>query len=209
MTIDKTNDAYWAKLHALYSDKDWITKPSMFAEFVTDYLPEQGALLELGAGLGQDSAYFAEQGYKAIATDLNIDKLVAMAGDKFATQAVDLREKLPFDDNTFEVVYAHLSLHYFDEQTTEQIFAEIYRILKPGGVLAFLTNATADPEYGQGKQIGENYFEIEGTAKRYFNVASATEFARAFKPLLADNNGATYKDEAKGVHNLIRFIGSK
>jgi hypothetical protein len=30
MAVDKTNDAYWAKLHELYSDKDWATKPSMF-----------------------------------------------------------------------------------------------------------------------------------------------------------------------------------
>ena len=209
MAIDKTNDAYWAKLHELYSDKDWVTKPSMFAEFVKDYLPEHGVMLELGAGLGQDSAYFTELGYKVIATDLNIDKLAAIADDKFITQAVDLREKLPFAGSSFDIVYAHLSLHYFDQTTTEQIFSEIYRVLKPGGLLAFFTNSTTDPEYGQGKQLEPDYFEIEGTAKRYFDTESAAGFTKAFKPLLVDNYGATYKDEAKGVHNLIRFIGTK
>lgn len=206
---DKTNDTYWAKLHELYSDKDWVTKPSIFAGFVKDYLPEHGFILELGAGLGQDSAYFTELGYKVVATDVNIDKLAAIADDKFISQAVDLREDLPFADNAYDVVYAHLSLHYFDQAITEQIFSEIYRILKPGGLLAFFTNSTTDPEYGQGKQLEQNYFEIEGTAKRYLDVEAATKFAKSFKPLLVDNNGATYKDEAKGVHNLIRFIGTK
>jgi SAM-dependent methyltransferase len=209
MAVNKTNDAYWARLHELYSDKDWVTKPSIFAEFARDYLPEHGVILELGAGLGQDSAYFTELGYKVVATDLNIEKLAAIADDKFITQAVDLRENLPFADNAFDVVYAHLSLHYFDQATTKQIFAEINRILKPGGMLAFFTNSTTDPEYGQGKQLEQNYFEIESTAKRYFDTESATKFAKEFKPLLVDNNGATYKDEAKGVHNLIRFIGTK
>lgn len=209
MAIDKTNDTYWAKLHDLYSDKDWATKPSMFAEIVKDYLPEYGVILELGAGLGQDSAYFTELGYKVVATDLNIDKLATIADGKFLTQAVDLRENLPFADDSFNVVYAHLSLHYFDTVTTEQIFSEIYRVLKPGGLLAFFTNSTADPEYGQGKLLEQDYFEIEGTPKRYFSTESATKFAGSFKPLLADNNGATYKDAAKGVHNLIRFIGTK
>jgi SAM-dependent methyltransferase len=203
------NDAYWTKLHELYAGQDWITKPSMFAEFVKDYLPEHGVVLELGAGLGQDSAYFTELGYKVIATDLNIDKLAEIADEKFITQAVDLRESLPFGDEAFDIVYAHLSLHYFSQKDTEAIFNEIYRVLKPGGLLAFFTNSTTDPEYGQGKQLEPDYFEIDGTAKRYLSVDSAKQFANAFKPLLVDNNGATYKDEAKGVHNLIRFIGTK
>jgi SAM-dependent methyltransferase len=207
--IDRSNDDYWAKLHALYSGKDWIAKPNIFAELVKDYLPEHGIMLDLGAGLGQDSAFFAELGYKVIATDLNIDKLASLADEKFITQAVDLRENLPFADESFDIVYAHLSLHYFDTVTTEAIFEEIYRILKPGGVLAFFTNSTDDPEYKTGNEIETDYFEIDGTPKRYLSVETAKQFAHAFKPLLVDNNGETYKDAEKGIHHLIRFIGKK
>lgn len=209
MAIDRTNDKYWAKLHELYSDKDWITKPNIFAELVKDFLSEHGILLDLGAGLGQDSAYFAELGYKVIATDLSIDKLTSLASGKFITQAVDLRENLPFADEAFDIVYAHLSLHYFDEHTTEAIFNEIYRVLKPGGVIAFFTNSTDDPEYKTGKEIETDYFEIDGIPKRYLSVETAKQFAHAFKPLLVDNNGETYKDAEKGIHNLIRYIGKK
>ena len=209
MAIDNANDNYWAKLHELYSGKDWITKPNMFAKVVRDFLPEHGIVLDLGAGLGQDSAYFAELGYKVIATDLNTDKLASLAEEKFITQAVDLRESLPFADEAFDVVYAHLSLHYFDKATTEAIFKEIYRVLKPGGVLAFFTNSTDDPEYNTGKEIEADYFEVDGTPKRYLNVKTAKQFAHAFKSLLADNKGETYKDAEKGIHNLIRFIGKK
>ncbi|HEY1064438.1 MAG TPA: class I SAM-dependent methyltransferase [Candidatus Saccharimonadales bacterium] len=202
-------DEYWAKLHDLYSDKDWISKPSLFAETVKDYLPSSGTLLDLGAGLGQDSAYFSELGYDVTATDLDIAHLEQLSGGKFTVEKVDLREPLPYDDESFDVVYAHLSLHYFTQATTEQIFAEIYRILTPDGVLAFFTNSTSDPEYNTGSQIESNYFEIDGTPKRYLDVEAATDFAKAFTPLLVDNDGETYKDSAKGIHNLIRFIGTR
>lgn len=203
------DDDYWAKLHDMYSEKDWITKPSLFAETVKSYLPKSGTLLDLGAGLGQDSSYFTELGYKVTATDLNTNHLQQLAKDKFAVEVVDLRHPLPFANVSFDVVYAHLSLHYFDQQTTEQVFTEIYRVLKQNGILAFFTNSTDDPEYNTGKQIEADYFEIEGTPKRYLSVESAKQFAHACKPLLADNNGETYKDSAKGIHHLIRYIGTK
>ncbi|MDL2341656.1 MAG: class I SAM-dependent methyltransferase [Patescibacteria group bacterium] len=202
-------DDYWSKLHALYSQTDWAAKPSLFAETVKSYLPKSGTLLELGAGLGQDSAYFSDSGYRVTATDLNIDKLTVLAGTNFSVQAVDLRQDLPFENNSFDIVYAHLSLHYFDQATTNHLFAEIHRIVTRGGTLAFFTNSTDDPEYDTGVQIEPDYFEIDGTAKRYLNVQSARQFSRDFKPILADNKGETYKDSAKGVHNLIRFIGTK
>lgn len=193
----------------MYSEKDWVTRPSIFAETVKGYLPKKGKVLDLGAGLGQDSAYFAELGCEVMATDLNTDHLRQLARGKFEVGTVDLRQLLPFADASFDIVYAHLSLHYFDEQTTEQIFAEIHRILKSGGLLAFFTNSIDDPEYNTGKQVETDYFEIEGTPKRYLSVESARQFAHAFKPLLIDNNGETYKDSAKDIHHLIRFIGTK
>lgn len=202
-------DDFWARLHDLYSDKDWISKPSLFAETVKSYLPAMGRLLDLGAGLGQDGAYFAELGYEVISTDLNTSRLAELSGGKFQVETVDLRYPLPYVDESFDVIYAHLSLHYFDEKTTEQIFDEIYRVLKTGGVFAFFTNSKDDPEYNTGKKLEDSYFEIDGVAKRYFDVEAAKNFAQKFKPLLVDNNGETYKDRAKGIHNLIRYIGTK
>ena len=202
-------DTYWAKLHAMYSDKDWIHKPSLFAETVRDHIPKAGKLLDLGAGLGQDSIFFNELGYEVTSTDLNVDRLQELVHDEFEVRVVDLRQLLPFSDAHFDIVYAHVSLHYFDEQVTRQIFDEIYRVLKPGGVVAFFTNSIDDPEYGTGVHIEPDYYEIDGTPKRYFSVATAKQFAHNFQPLLADNDGETYKDRAKGIHNLIRYVGTK
>lgn len=207
----------WTDKHQnTYAGSDWIDKPSIFAEMAVAYFPESGRVLDLGAGQGQDSRFFADRSYEVVSTDLEqraIDisssKLPKTLTAKITLQRLDLRENLPFPDASFDVVYAHLSLHYFSTETTEQIFGEVIRLLKPGGVLAFLVNSTTDPEYGTGEQLEPDYFHTDGMPKRYYTVASAAEFATGFNVKLLDDQGETYKDMAKGVHNLIRFIGTK
>lgn len=212
----RMNQIDWNDKQKEYKTSDWAYKPSLFAEFAVTYFPETGLLLELGAGIGQDSTYFAEKGFEVTATDKTTDSLYStfQHPDNLTKQLVnveklDLNEKFNFSEDTFDIVYAHLSLHYFDEVTTRQIFSEIFRVLKPGGVLAFFTNSVNDPEYNTGIRLEKDYFSTEGDKKRYFNVDSAKDFASAFSPIVADEQGETYKDMAKGVHNLIRFIGTK
>jgi len=207
------NDDNWANLHKRYAEKDWSKLPSIFATEVLPHLPHQGSLLELGAGVGQDGIYFSENGYEVTATDLFTNAVDAAIADKSArhitTKPLDLRKPFAFDNDSFDIVYAHLSLHYFSREITQQIFDEIYRILKPGGILAFFTNSTSDPEYGTGDKIEDNYFMVEGIAKRYFSVESLEPFLERFEITLLDANGETYKDRAIGVHNLIRAIVKK
>lgn len=205
----------WQDIHKNYKEQDWIDKPSVFAEQAMSYFPQDGRVLELGAGQAQDGCYFAENGFSVVSTDLE-NSALELARQKVADknvnvelQKVDLREVLPFDTASFDVVYSHLALHYFDKETTKRLFGEIQRVLKPGGVLAFLVNSVNDPEYKQGEEIEPDYFQIDKTAKRYFSEASTREFVQWFDINLLDELGETYKDAAKGVHNLVRFIGRK
>lgn len=206
----------WKELHSSYRDQNWIAKPSIFAETAIQYFPKQGTVLELGAGHGQDSFFFAMQGYDVLSSDievsslnLNLSKQSETIQDRVRVLQLDLKNSLPFEDQSLDVVYAHLSLHYFDTQTTWFILNEIRRILKPEGILAFLANSTNDPEYVTGNALEEDFFLIDKVTKRYFSVASTRKFTQGFQVSLLDSLGKTYKDEAKGVSNLIRFIGTK
>ena len=44
-----------------------------------------------------------------------------------------MRTKYPYADESFDVVYGNLCLHYYDDETTKQIVVESLRVLKPGG----------------------------------------------------------------------------
>jgi SAM-dependent methyltransferase len=209
-------DTIWSDLHKDYAARDWIHKPSLFAETAITYFPPSGRLLDLGAGQGQDSRFFAERGYTVVSAD--IDEFALQQSESstnsdikqnLSIQRIDLRDPLPFGNESFDIVYAHLSLHYFDFATTTKIFDEIYRVLRPGGVFAFFVNSKRDPEYTSGAKLEDDYLQIGNTAKRFFDVAAAQQFAYQFNTILADDQGETYKDTDKGIHNLIRYIGSK
>lgn len=205
----------WSDLHKTYKQQDWIDKPSIFAEQAIAYFPKKGKVLELGAGQAQDSCFFASHGYVVTAIDIEETALelarqkAADKGVKVDLKSVDLRDELPFESECFDVVYAHLSLHYFDKETTVRLVGEIQRVLKKGGVFAFFVNSVNDPEYGTGKELEPDYFQIDKSTKRYFSEKTARELGQWFDINLLDEHGETYKDSDKGVHNLVRFIGTK
>jgi ubiquinone/menaquinone biosynthesis C-methylase UbiE len=93
-------------------------------------------LLEIGAGIGTDLSQFARNG--AVVTDLDLSAgHMAHAQENFALRGLQARfvhhdaERLPFDDNTFDVVYSNGVLHH--TPNTRSVVAEIRRVLKPGG----------------------------------------------------------------------------
>lgn len=211
-----SNKTVWTKLHDDYKQRDWAKLPSLFAETAIEYFPENAKVLDLGAGLGQDSQFFAEHGHNVTSTDLECGVLEERFADlpdelknRLVTKRVDLRDELPFENGNFDVVYAHLSLHYFDRETTVRLIGEVQRVLKPGGVFAFFVNSTSDPEYASGEKIEDDFFKVGDATKRYFSVETAREFTKYLDTNLLDDKGETYKDRAKGVHDLVRFIGTK
>lgn len=205
---------YWSGAHDKYAGAGWIDKPTIFVQQISGFLPPKGKVLDLGGGQGQDARFFAERGYEVTLTDFS-EKALKIARGKLADvlrsiriKLLDFRSLFPFKDSEFNVVYSHLALHYFDDATTRQIFSEMLRVLKPGGVLAILVNSVSDPEYNP-SLVNNGLIETEGIQKRFFDINSIREFARGFEPILLDNQGETYKDRRKGVFNLIRFVGKK
>lgn len=207
---------FWNQQHHKYATTDWINKPSLFAKWVISYFPKTGKILELGAGHGFDSRFFVSRAYNVVSTDFsetalayNTTKLPSEYRKKVAIEKLDMSQPFPYKDGSFDVVYAHLTIHYFSDTVTKKLFTEIYRVLKPGGVVALLTNSTSDPEYNTGRKIEEDYFDTANLYKRYFSKDSIQKYASAFTTIVVDDNGETYKDRVKGVGNLIRYIGKK
>jgi len=57
--------------------------------------------------------------------------------------AGDLDERLPFDDSSFDLVYANFVVEHLGRP--ERAFAEWRRVLRPGGTLVLLTSNRASP----------------------------------------------------------------
>ena len=98
-------------------------------------------ILEVGAGQGWASRYFAEKGCRVYAVDIVADesyglgaawRIMEHADTYFEPMLAD-GERLPFPSNSFDIVYFCGALHHFVDP--EIVLRQAHRLLKPGGRL--------------------------------------------------------------------------
>lgn len=93
-------------------------------------------LLEIGFGQGTDLIQFAQGGARCTGIDLTATH-IALTKKRFAQQGLEIvllrgdAERLPFDDDSFDIVYSYGVLHHTPR--FESALREVRRILKPGG----------------------------------------------------------------------------
>ncbi|RKY80336.1 hypothetical protein DRQ07_05580 [candidate division KSB1 bacterium] len=94
-------------------------------------------ILEIGCGAGIDLVEFGAGG--AIVTGIDLSKTAIDLAKKYFSYLninADLQvmdgENMSFEDNTFDVVYAHGVLQYTAD--AKKMIEEAFRVLKPGGI---------------------------------------------------------------------------
>jgi ubiquinone/menaquinone biosynthesis C-methylase UbiE len=98
--------------------------------------------LEIGSGTGYFSLNLMQLGVveRLTATDISpgmLDRLSNTAGELglVAETVVTEAEVLPFEDESFDIVFGHAVLHHIPD--LERAFSEFRRVLRPGGAIAF------------------------------------------------------------------------
>lgn len=100
--------------------------------------------LEIGAGTGYFSLNLMQEGMigELVSTDVSAGMLSALDANaerlglaaRVNTRQADA-ERLPFDDESFDLVLGHAVLHHIPD--LDQAFREFARVLRPGGAIAF------------------------------------------------------------------------
>lgn len=174
-----TFENYWNETHKKYSIgkpiyDDWLDKYTSILKRV------KTPILDLGCGSGNDTLYLIENGFNIVACDYSDVALEQIKQNikNVKTIKLDISQTLIFEDNTFDLIIADLSLHYFDEKTTISIMKEIKHILKKDGYLIARVNSISDLNYGagQGQKLEENYYFVNGYNKRFFSKSDAERF---------------------------------
>lgn len=176
---------HWDKLFKSLADQkpsydSWLDK---YADILRGW--RDMPIIDLGCGFGNDTLYLSERGYRVISCDFSAEALHRLAYfiAEPVTKLFDMREGLPFADASAGIVIADLSLHYFSWADTEKILNDIRRVLIDGGCLLARVNSVKDidPGSGLGSLIEENYYDIKGSLKRFFDRSQIDEFFRAWE----------------------------
>jgi ubiquinone/menaquinone biosynthesis C-methylase UbiE len=97
------------------------------------------SVLDIGSGAGGHAALYRSYGANLTAVDYTPERVECTAKKLKLLEDVEgsgrsLRadaEKLPFEDNTFDIVHSNGVLHHTPD--TSKAIREVYRVLKPGG----------------------------------------------------------------------------
>jgi ubiquinone/menaquinone biosynthesis C-methylase UbiE len=199
-------------------DRYGLTPCSFAVTAAAQLIPaSQKRVLDLGGGEGRDSVYFAKRGFETFCLDFS-DKAISSCIKKAVNAGVtvhpvrhDIMQPLPFKDSYFDAVFAHLSLQYFDDETTTQTFKEIRRVLKTGGLLFIKVKATDDPLYGLGQKMENDVFRF-GHIRHFFSRQYLLSKACGFKTLSIKHTCEHSKYDVRGVSKQSSFweyIGKK
>ena len=153
-------------------------------------------IVELGAGLGRDTIYFAKNsihvealdyspsGIKIINQKINQNNFSNLVN----TKILDVRKTLPFEDNSIDGFYSHML--YCMALTTsdlENLNKEIHRILKPGGINIYTVRHTNDGDFKKGVQIAEDMYENDGFIVHFFSKNKINSLMNGFVNLETTN----------------------
>ena len=174
-------------LQSQHWESNFSSKPEMFG--LNPSIPAKKALklfqekkidkiVEIGAGLGRDTIFFAKNSIHTTALDYSPTgiKVINQKTKKnnlsscISTKLFDVREKLPFENNSIKACYSHML--YCMALTTsdlESLNKEIHRILKPGGINIYTVRHTNDGDYNKGIHRGEDMYENDGFIVHFFS----------------------------------------
>ena len=133
------NAEVWTKLARAGYDvyRDYLNTPA-FLEILPDVNGLSG--LDIGCGEGHNTRLLAKHGARMTGTDIS-HVFIAHAKESESVKPLGIgyqvasAVRLPFGDRRFEFATGFMS--FMDIPETDQVLAEAYRVLKPGGFLQF------------------------------------------------------------------------
>lgn len=148
-----------------------------------------------GVGYGRNAKIFLENsinvtGIEISETAINIAKENKLDIKIYHSSVTDM----PFDNQTYEGIFSYALIHLLNKKDRENFIKNSYYQLEDKGVMIFVAITKNNPMYGQGKELGKDFYEIfDGMPMFFYDLDSINNEFRDF--------GLTEVIEIKEPHN--------
>lgn len=172
------------RLNAKHRQLEFLTTD----RYVQKYLKPGAKILEVGAGTGKYSIYYAKQGYSVNAIEYvqhNLDVLKTKITDdmNICAEQGDAIDLSRFEDNTFDIVLVLGPLyHLYTEDEVNKCIVEARRVCKNDGVMmfAYLPNDSIMISWGLLKGHLKSGYDNKQFDENFKMISKASEIMRAF-----------------------------
>jgi len=136
-------------------------------------------LLDIGAGLGESSVYFALHGAKVTTIDLSPEMVrcaieLAHFHDVEIEGMVSAGESLGVPDGQFDIVYIANTIHHVTDK--RRLFEQVHRTLKPGGRFFSIDPLAYNPVIGVYRRMATKVRTEDEAPLTFADVALAGQF---------------------------------
>ena len=187
-----------------YWETNYTNKPKMFgltpsfaAEKALKVFKKKNisSIIELGAGLGRDTIFFAKNNIKVEALDYSETavksikkKIKELNLTKFVSAKVfDVRKKLPFKNNSIQGIFSHmLYCMALKNLEVQNLNNEILRVLVKGGVNIYTVRNFEDGDYKNGVHIEDETYQNDGFIINFFSKKKIEKLLVGFSNIKID-----------------------
>ena len=186
-------------------ESNFSSKPEMFG-FEPSYSAKKAletfkknnisSIIELGAGLGRDTIFFAQNGIYVHAIDysLSATNIIKKRSKENNLEALikvenyDIRKKLNCDNENFQACYSHmLFCMALTNQDLKDLNQEILRVLKKDGFNIYTVRNHMDGDFKKGTHRGEDMYEMNGFIVHYFSENKIKSLLNGFTNISIEN----------------------
>jgi len=187
-----------------YWETNYTNKPKMFG-LTPSFAAEEAlkvfkkknisSIIELGAGLGRDTIFFAKNNIKVEALDYSETavksikkKIKELNLTKFVSAKVfDVRKKLPFKNNSIQGIFSHmLYCMALKNLEVQNLNNEILRVLVKGGANIYTVRNFEDGDYKNGVHIEDETYQNDGFIINFFSKKKIEKLLVGFSNIKID-----------------------
>ena len=165
----------------------------VFDQILRGNITSDMTVLDAGCGYGRNLVYLLREGCAIYGIDADPDgvnhvrQLSAILAPTLNPEnfQVGLIERMPFKENLVDVVICNSVLHFArDERHFESMLSELWRVLRPGGLLFCRLGSRIGMEFDH---IGGNLFSIgDGSAWFLVDEAMLLDYTSQLDAVLVD-----------------------